>query len=76
MTYHDKATMFMINNMVMRRRRGETIHAASPLRGNSSFDDVLKQALALQLEQSPYLNILSGDRVAAIGRMMNRGESD
>jgi eukaryotic-like serine/threonine-protein kinase len=31
--------------------------------GDSAFDDTLKQALATQLEQSPFLNILSDQRV-------------
>jgi len=39
--------------------------------GDATFDDVLKQALTIQLEQSPYLNILSNDRVATTLKMMN-----
>ena len=38
-----------------------------------AFDDSLKQALTIQLEQSPFLNILSTERVAATERRMNRG---
>ena len=37
-----------------------------------AFDDILKQALTIQLEQSPFLNILSGERVAATEKRMNR----
>jgi tetratricopeptide (TPR) repeat protein/predicted Ser/Thr protein kinase len=40
--------------------------------GDSVFDDTLKQALAVQLEQSPYLNILSERKVAATLRLMGR----
>jgi len=38
-----------------------------------AFDDSLKQALTIQLEQSPFLNILSAERVAATEKRMNRG---
>lgn len=40
--------------------------------GNPAYDGVLKEALAIHLEQSPYLNILSSDRVAQTVKMMNR----
>jgi tetratricopeptide (TPR) repeat protein len=40
--------------------------------GDVVFDDTLKQALAVELEQSPFLNILSGDKVAATLQMMGR----
>jgi len=36
------------------------------------FDDTLKQALAIQLEQSPFLNLLSDQRVNATLALMNR----
>ncbi len=38
--------------------------------GDGVFDDTLKEALAIQLEQSPYLNVLSDRRVSSILRMM------
>jgi len=37
-----------------------------------AFDDILKEALTIQLEQSPFLNILSNERVAATEKRMNR----
>ena len=40
--------------------------------GDPVFDDTLKQALAVALRQSPFLNILSDDQVAATLRMMER----
>jgi eukaryotic-like serine/threonine-protein kinase len=40
--------------------------------GDPIFDDTLKQALAIQLEQSPFLNILSEQRVNATLKLMNR----
>jgi tetratricopeptide (TPR) repeat protein len=40
--------------------------------GDPVFDDTLKQALAVQLQQSPYLNIVAEPRVAATLRMMER----
>ena len=40
--------------------------------GDAEFDDVLSQALAIELEQSPFLNILSTDRVNRTLKMMNR----
>lgn len=40
--------------------------------GDPAFDDALKQALAVQLGQSPFLNILSDQRVSETLRMMGR----
>jgi len=40
--------------------------------GDSVFDDALKQALSVALRQSPYLNVLSDDKVAATLRLMTR----
>ena len=40
--------------------------------GEPIFDDALTQALAIKLEESPFLNILSGRRVAATMRMMGQ----
>ena len=44
--------------------------------GEAVFDDTLKQALAIQLEQSPFLNILSEQRVNATLKLMNRNPGD
>ena len=40
--------------------------------GDSLFDDTLKQALAIQLEQSPFLNVLSDQKMNSTLRLMNR----
>jgi eukaryotic-like serine/threonine-protein kinase len=40
--------------------------------GDPVFDDTLKQALSISLAQSPFLNILSDDRVAATLQLMTR----
>ncbi len=40
--------------------------------GDVAFDDTLKQALAVQLEQSPYLNIFPEDRIRETLRYMER----
>jgi serine/threonine protein kinase/tetratricopeptide (TPR) repeat protein len=40
--------------------------------GDPIFDDTLKQALAIALRQSPYLNVLSDSKVAATLRLMTR----
>jgi len=40
--------------------------------GDSVFDDALKQALAVQLGQSPFLNVLSDQKVSETLRMMGR----
>ncbi len=40
--------------------------------GDSVFDDTLKQALSVSLRQSPYLNVLSDDKVAATLRLMTQ----
>ena len=40
--------------------------------GDSVFDGTLKQALAVQLDQSPFLNIVPGERVRDTLRYMGR----
>jgi tetratricopeptide (TPR) repeat protein len=40
--------------------------------GDAVFDDTLKQALSMSLRQSPYLNVLSDDKVASTLRMMTQ----
>ncbi len=42
--------------------------------GDSVFDDTLKQALSISLNQSPFLNVLSENKVIATSRMMGRPE--
>jgi DNA-binding winged helix-turn-helix (wHTH) protein/tetratricopeptide (TPR) repeat protein len=42
--------------------------------GDAVFDDTLKQALSVSLNQSPFLNVLSENKVAATLRMMARPE--
>jgi serine/threonine protein kinase/Tfp pilus assembly protein PilF len=44
--------------------------------GDPVFDDALKQALAVQLEQSPFLNILSEQKVNETLRLMGRSSSE
>src|SRR6202162_4049791 len=44
--------------------------------GDAVFDDALKQALAVQLGQSPFLNILSDRKVGETLRLMGRPSSD
>src|SRR5581483_3882378 len=44
--------------------------------GDSAFDDTLKQALAAELGQSPFLNILSDQKVADTVKMMGRQPSE
>jgi eukaryotic-like serine/threonine-protein kinase len=44
--------------------------------GDTVFDGTLKQALATDLEQSPFLNILSDDKVTATTRLMGRPRSE
>jgi len=44
--------------------------------GDPLFDDALKQALTIQLEQSPYLNVLSDRRVRRTLKLMNRSPKD
>jgi serine/threonine protein kinase/Flp pilus assembly protein TadD len=43
--------------------------------GDPVFEDTLKQALGMQLEQSPFLNILSDRKAAATLRLMGRSSS-
>jgi eukaryotic-like serine/threonine-protein kinase len=44
--------------------------------GDSVFDGTLKQALAIQLEQSPFLNVLADRKVNAALKLMNRAPSE
>jgi len=44
--------------------------------GDTIFDDTLNQALATQLAQSPFLNILSDQRVSETLRMMGRSPGE
>ena len=44
--------------------------------GDTSFDDTLKQALSVDLAQSPFLNILSDEEVGKTLKMMGRPPSD
>ncbi|MFY9531925.1 MAG: protein kinase [Candidatus Acidiferrales bacterium] len=44
--------------------------------GDSVFDETLKQALAIQLEQSPYLNVLSDQKISATLKLMNRAPNE
>ncbi len=40
--------------------------------GDAVFNDTLKQALSIQLEQSPFLNVLSAEKVEEMLKLMNR----
>ena len=44
--------------------------------GDAAFDGTLKSALAMQLEQSPFLNIFSNERVRETLRFMNRSPDE
>ena len=44
--------------------------------GDDVFDDSLKQALAIQLEQSPFLNIFPEDRIRETLRFMSRSPDE
>jgi tetratricopeptide (TPR) repeat protein len=44
--------------------------------GDAVFDETLRQALAIQLEQSPLLNVLSDQRVSETLRLMNRSANE
>ena len=44
--------------------------------GDSVFDDTLKQALAVDLAQSPFLNVLSEDKVVIYSTRHARRASD
>src|SRR6202050_3275562 len=44
--------------------------------GDAVFDDTLKQALTIQMEQSPFLHVLSSDKTAETLKLMNRQAGD
>ena len=44
--------------------------------GDPVFDDALKQGLRVQLEQSPFLNILSDQKVSDVLQMMKRSKDE
>ena len=57
-----------------RRSRRKTVVLADfdNKTGDTVFDDALKQALGVELEQSPFLNVLSDRKVSETLRMMGR----
>ena len=61
-----------------RRSRKDTIVLAdfTNTTGDPVFDDTLKQAVSVQLAQSPLLNILPDQRVQQTLRLMGRSSSD
>jgi tetratricopeptide (TPR) repeat protein len=44
--------------------------------GDAVFDDTLRQAIAIELTQSPFLNILSDDKIAGTMQMMGRSAKE
>jgi hypothetical protein len=44
--------------------------------GDAVFDDTLKQALAVDLEQSPFVNILSNQKLTDTLKLMGRSSSE
>jgi DNA-binding winged helix-turn-helix (wHTH) protein/tetratricopeptide (TPR) repeat protein len=44
--------------------------------GDPVFDDTLEQALTIQMEQSPFLHVLSNDKTAETLKLMNRQAGD
>jgi DNA-binding winged helix-turn-helix (wHTH) protein/tetratricopeptide (TPR) repeat protein len=44
--------------------------------GDHVFDDTLQQALTIQMEQSPFLHVLSDDKTAETLKLMNRQAGD
>jgi len=44
--------------------------------GDPIFDGTLKQALTIQLEQTPFLNLLSDQKVSATLKLMNRQDGE
>jgi hypothetical protein len=44
--------------------------------GDAVFDDALKQALAVALDQSPFLSIYSDERVQDVLRLMGRSPGE
>ena len=44
--------------------------------GETVFDDTLKQALTIQLEQTPFLDLVSGSKVNATLKLMERSTDD
>ena len=44
--------------------------------GDAVFDDALNTALTVELQQSPFLNLLSADKIRAALKEMNRPETE
>ena len=70
------------NNVYRRSRPAERLTEKDTLllvdflntTGDPVFDETLKQALSISLNQSPFLNVLSENKVIATSRMMGRPE--
>jgi eukaryotic-like serine/threonine-protein kinase len=69
------------------RRRSRRVHALTPpdaivladfinTTGDPVFDDALKQALTVQLEQSPFLNLVSQTKVQETLRLMGHSANE
>jgi eukaryotic-like serine/threonine-protein kinase len=44
--------------------------------GDAVFDDTLRQAIAIELHQSPFLNILSAEKVAATLQLLKQAKAE
>jgi tetratricopeptide (TPR) repeat protein/predicted Ser/Thr protein kinase len=72
--------LMAVGGLYYRMNRGRTLGAKDTIvladfansTGDPVFDDTLKQALSMTLLQSPFLNILSDDQVAATLKQMTR----
>jgi tetratricopeptide (TPR) repeat protein len=61
--YHSRVTLSASDTIVIADVNNQT--------GDPVFDDALKTALFLSLEQTPYLNVLATDKVSATLRLLN-----
>ena len=57
-------------------REGVVLADFANTTGDNVFDDTLKQGLAVELEQSPFLNLVSDRRVNETLKLMGRPEGD
>ncbi|HXG64331.1 MAG TPA: protein kinase [Blastocatellia bacterium] len=72
------AAMFMNRDKAqpLNERDGVLVADFANMTGDPVFDGTLKQALAVQLEQSPFLHIFSDERVREALRYMNRSPEE
>ncbi|HZC24262.1 MAG TPA: tetratricopeptide repeat protein, partial [Candidatus Binatia bacterium] len=74
--WHSRSAAPAANSMTLSQRDTVVLADFDNTTGEAVFDGALKQALAVELGQSPFLNILSDRKVAGTLKLMGRPSTD